>query len=99
MKKNYLALFAAMGFAIAAGTASADTVTVMCESGTAGTNNAITFNEEDGAMLKEELGAGFEDTVCEVGKQLNWPDYETPTQVKVTMSNGNEYDIMAQQVK
>ena len=85
---------AGMGFALTANTALADVVTVVCEG-----TNSITFTEEDGAMLKDELGADFETTVCEVGKDLNWPAYETPTKVNVTMASGREYEIMAQQIK
>ncbi len=97
MKVLNLTTLAALGIAFTAGTAFADTVTVVCDSGESGKSNSITFEPEDGAALQEALGADFETAVCEVGKELNWETYQSPTKVRVTMSNGNEYEIMAQQ--
>lgn len=82
---------AGLGLALAVSPALADTVTVICDG-----EHVITFTEEDGKMLQEELGVEFEDAVCEVGKDLNWATYETPTKVTVTMSTGREYEILAQ---
>ncbi len=93
MKLKFALMIAGASLALTAGPSFADVTTVVCEN-----KYVITFSEEDGIMLKDELGAGFEAEVCEVSKDLNWATYETPTEVKVTMASGREFNITAQQI-
>ncbi|WP_068117524.1 hypothetical protein [Tropicimonas marinistellae] len=82
----------AIAFVIPAGIASAEMMTtVECEMA------KVTIDEKQTMMIKENTGEeNFGRDVCEVVNSIDTAGLTDPTDVEITMSNGNVYNVTLQ---